>query len=235
MGDFYFQLSQLGNTTSPFDIFGWHVYPSYQFVDSQDNLLLNPQQHWREETPTIFALPQGILQGANILGRDDSNKDIWLTEFGWNSAKGSPQDINNECPYQEPQWVTKTDQAFFVGPAFDILFKETAWPNTSRASITKAFWYQYQDTASYRLDSDCRSVVAAADPPSWWVSEYRRGVYPAAPNDVLVNWWFGLHDGNLNPNPSLCPFKAYPEWTTCYQFDNVVYLPTISKQQVAGQ
>lgn len=104
----------------------------------------------------------------------------------------------------------------------------TAWPNTTRPAITKAFWYQYQDTSSWRPNADCRSSVVAANSPSWWVSEYRRGLYPSAPNDILVNWWFGLFDGNMGPNPAFCPYANYPEWATCYQFDQTVYLPVIA-------
>jgi hypothetical protein len=231
MDAFYIGMGTEGALVSPFDVFGLHVYPSYDYVDGQGKLLLNPQLHWRAKSPTIFVDAQRILQGNNSLSRNDSDKDIWLTEFGWNSAKGSEQDIKNECPNQEAQWVTKDEQAIYLGSAFDILFKETAWPGTTRPSITKAFWYQYHDTASWRPRSDCFSSVASAESPSWWVSEYRRGVYPAAEDDTLVNWWFGLYDGNLDPNLSLCPFKVYPEWTTCYTFDAFVYLPAVSNQQ----
>lgn len=131
--------------------------------------------------------------------------------------------------------MDKYDQKIFIGPAFDILFKETAWPNSVRPSITKAFWYQYQDTSSYRRWSDCFSGVTSADSQSWWVSGYRRGIYPAASDDVLVNWWFGLYDGNLAANPSLCTFRNYPEWATCYQLDTQVYLPALSGQQAVAQ
>lgn len=234
--------SEHNSTETPFDLFAVHPYPSGQYVDANDNYLLAPDDMWLAELPSVFDKFHQVLLGLdNVLGRDDSDKDIWVTEFGWNSAKGSEQDNADVCVAAEENWVTRGEQENYLATGLSVLFENTAWPDEDRQSITKAFWYQYRDTgAELNALSDC---VDWPDRSSY--SWYRTYMYnylfgPDEEESVDVPWSFGLYDGNFQPKYGThCAFKEYPNWPdACYNFDYLVFLPVINSGtavSVAGE
>jgi len=233
LADVYAALeSEHNSIETPFDLFAVHPYPSGQYVDANGNFLLAPDDMWLTELPTVFDKFQQVLLGRdNVLGRDDSDKDIWVTEFGWNSAKGSEQDNADVCVAAEKDWVTQGEQENYLANGLSILFEDTAWPDEDRQSITKAFWYQYRDTgAELNVLSDC---VDWPDRNSYsWYRTYMYN-YLFGPDDeesVVVPWSFGLYDGNFQPKDGThCAFKEYPNWPdACYNFDYLVFLPVIN-------
>ena len=223
--------SEHNSAETPFDLFAVHPYPSGQYVDANGNFLLAPGDMWLAELPTVFSKFHDTLLGINALNRNDSDKDIWVTEFGWNSAKGSDQDNEDVCIAAEEDWVTEGQQENYLATGLNILFEDTAWPNEDRQSITKAFWYQYRDTgAELNVLSDC---VDWPDRNSynWYLSYMYNYLFgPSEDEVVVVPWSFGLYDGNFQPKYGThCAFKEYPNWPdACYNFDYQVFLPTIN-------
>lgn len=215
---------------TPFDVFAVHPYPSRDYVDAQKKYLLAPTLAWKKESPHIFRKFQTVLLGDNALTRNDSNKETWVTEFGWNAAKGSTQDQQNACLAAEEVWVTLDEQASYLASGFDILLKETAWPGENRQSITKAFWYSYNDTG-VNLNS-LRDCVAWPDRASfsWYLTYVYTAFFgPNAEESTEVPWNFGLYHGDWRPKTlTHCAFSAWPFWPdNCISFDHTVYLPVI--------
>lgn len=239
---FYLALQDLGGPATPYDIFALHPYPSYEYANVNTGLLLDPYEHWLAEDNTILTKFQRGMQGVNALGRNDSDKEIWITEFGWNSAKGSPADMDNRCITVEGPWVTNLTQAVYLANGFDVLFTDTQWPNevVARAAVTKVFWYQYRDTSLGINQSDCTPGQPSPPilSPSWWDSWLRRIFGPPTPaspeQQIIIPWSFGLYDGNFSPKLAHCTFKLYPFANDCYQFDHRSYLPDIDSEPSAA-
>lgn len=230
------------NAATPFDIFAIHPYPSEQYVDANGKRLLHPNDFWLAESPTVFDKFHNVLLGIdNDLDRNDSNKDIWVTEFGWNSAKGSQADNDDACPAVEELWVTAGEQEYYLARGLDILFKDTTWPGEDRQSITKAFWFQYRDF-SIRVNGE-ENCVEWPDRSSfsWYLSYMYYYLFgPPVEGDVDIPFSFGLYNGweNETYQPKagvLCAFKEYPDWPqACYNYDYQVFLPLINAEAAAS-
>ncbi|HUW14175.1 MAG TPA: hypothetical protein VM537_30920, partial [Anaerolineae bacterium] len=194
---------------APFDILGIHPYLSTLYRDGSGQLLRDPKDYLRYESPTIIAKFQDILAGSNPAGIDDGQKDIWATELGWNSARGA-----ETCAAIRDQLVYRSEQAQFLRDGFDILLRETAWDDGA-AGVSKVFWYQYRDTGVFL---DCGgtgggSGAAMGAPllsPSWHGSALAQAQASLAPDGgQLVHWWFGLYDGAFVAKPAQVAFQAY--------------------------
>ena len=115
---------------------------------------------------------------------DDSDKTVWVTEVGWNSALRS----NNRPSCLAAILVPEAQQANYLKPLLDILFTEvTLWNKPGTHAVDKVFWYQYMD-------------VGVANP-----CHYRR-----SPGNQ--DWWFGLYRGDkVTAKPIWCAYQAYPD------------------------
>ncbi len=195
------------STTSPaYNVFALHPYPSTMYRYSDGRLMVDPQDYLHYESPTIIKKFQDEL-AAN----GQASKPIWATELGWNSAAGSPPAQN--CVAINEALVTSGAQASHLTTSFDILFKETGW-TSNLPGVTKIFWYQYRDTGTC---VKCSTVVAAsgAQAFTWspsWNARFSGATCPADAPD-LVDWWFGLYQGDFVPKLAQFSFGCYPR--TC--------------------
>ena len=222
-------------TPSPFDILAIHPYFSVEY--DPGNLKLKPAAYLlRNEigAPTII---HKFL--AEMAQHGDGNKAVWVTELGWNSAIDSPLSAN--CPAINNQLVDHEQQAAFLQESFDILFKQTAWdwlnpelalqisesstaesstsgPSLTVPSITKIFWFQYRDTG---IQIDCnrtQSRMSASEQAQSGARELE-----------VVDWWYGLFDGNFQPKAAHDAFRCYPHAVSGAGCVHGVFLPTIQK------
>jgi len=238
LSDFYTALRINHNSVAtPFDIFGIHPYPSTQYTDATGKRLLDPDLYLHKGAPTIFDKFHTVLKGLNNLSRNDSNKDIWVTEIGWNSAVGSDASLKHTCMAAEELWVTPDQQTAYLPASFNILFKETAWPSENRASVTKIFWYQYRDTSlNLNKSTQCLNWPAKGS-ISWYLTDWYRYLFgPSTTDSVTVPWSYGLYNGDFQPKFGVfCTFKTYPNAPDdCYNFNHRVYLPIIQGQSVTA-
>lgn len=214
----------------PFDIFALHPYPSGDYRNGTGEILLNPWDYmYRDEGkgPTIIHKFM-----AEMARQGDENKPIWVTEIGWNSARGSA--ISENCPAINQTLVSPSAQAIYLVNGFDVLFQKSAWdwqryPATI-AGVRKVFVYQYRDTG---VNKECNAVTTAALPsPSWYDSYLARFVFPAEAASV-VDWWFGLYDGHdvPEPKPAECTFRQYPAADTvrdCLGMSYDLFMPLVT-------
>ncbi|MEZ4708660.1 MAG: hypothetical protein R3A44_15740 [Caldilineaceae bacterium] len=172
---------------------------------------------------------------AEMARRGDENNPIWVTEIGWNSARGS--EISENCPAINQTLVSRSAQALFLINGFDVLFQKSAWDWQSYpaaiAGVRKVFVYQYRDTGA---NKECNAVSAATYPsPSWYDSYFARFVFPEESASV-VDWWFGLYDGNdiPQPKPVECTFRQYPAESVisdCFDLVHDLFLPVVSSPE----
>lgn len=199
-----------------YDVFALHPYLSTMYRYSDGRLMVDPQDYLHYESPTIIKKFQ-----IELAANGHANKPIWATELGWNSAAGSSLSAN--CPAINEALVTAQAQAHYLARSFDILFKETGW-NATTPGIVKIFWYQYRDTGAC---VKCSAAVAAGSgqpfgwSPSWNVQRSAASCPTDRPN--LVDWWFGLYQGDFVPKPAQGAFGCYPKICTAY-------LPMLERQ-----
>ncbi|OIO95176.1 MAG: hypothetical protein AUK03_05795 [Anaerolineae bacterium CG2_30_64_16] len=198
------------STTSPaYDVFALHPYPSTMYRYWDNRLMVNPQDYLHYESPTIVKKFQDVLTA-----RGHAYKSIWATELGWNSAAGSPPAQN--CAAINEALVTRWTQASYLTKSFDILFKETGW-TSYLPGVIKIFWYQYRDTGAC---INCQAAAAAggaqafAWSPAWNVLAPGATCPPERPN--LVDWWFGLYQGDFVSKPAQAAFGCYPRTCSAY-------------------
>jgi hypothetical protein len=150
--------------------------------------------------------------------KGDANKKVWVTEVGWNSAKGKP---NPGCVPND-EMVTEQEQADYLYRSFHILLDEVP-------AVQKVFWYQYMDTGTQHLScpssstSNGNTAIAVGSMPMDW-----RGYVPAGIDYISLaanpnsRWEFGLYRGDkVSLKPAGCAFKLYPD--ECIK----VFLPLI--------
>ncbi len=196
-------------TSLAYDVFALHPYPStlYRYWDGR--LMVTPQDYMHYENPTIIRKFQDEL-AAN----GHAYKTIWATELGWNSAAGSPPAQN--CAAINEALVTRWAQASYLTKSFDILFKETGW-TSHLPGVIKIFWYQYRDTGAC---INCAAAAAASGAqafawsPAWNALAPGATCPPERPN--LVDWWFGLYQGDFVPKPAQAAFGCYPRTCSAY-------------------
>ena len=203
-------LQVYGSATSlTYDVFALHPYPSTQYRYWDGRLMVNPQDYMHYDSPTIIKKFQDVLSA-----RGHAYKSIWATELGWNSAAGSPPAQN--CAAINEALVTRWAQASYLTKGFDILFKETGW-TPYLPGVTKVFWYQYRDTGAC---INCQAAAAAggaqafAWSPAWNVLTPGATCPPERPD--LVDWWFGLYQGDFVPKPAQAAFACYPRTCGAY-------------------
>jgi len=203
-------LQVYGSGTSPtYDVFALHPYPSTMYRYSDGRLMVAPQDYLHYDSPTIVRKFQDVLTA-----RGHAYKSIWATELGWNSAAGSPPAQN--CAAINEALVTRWAQASHLTKSFDILFKETGW-TSYLPGVTKIFWYQYRDTGAC---VNCQAAAAASGAqafawsPAWNVLAPGATCPPERPN--LVDWWFGIYQGDFVPKPAQAAFGCYPRTCTAY-------------------
>ncbi len=121
--------------------------------------------------------------------------------------------------------MDRTTQAHYLRSGFDILFTETGW-DAYTPSVTKIFWYQYRDTGAC---VNCQTALAASSlsrsqifswSPSWNAASAGAQCPPERPD--LVDWWYGLYQGDFVPKPAESAFRQYPQ--------RPIWLPTILRQ-----
>ncbi len=184
----YDALDQDWGGARPFDILA--VHPYFRYVDGK--YILDPNEYlWDDSEP-----PQTILDPYldYMASRGDGDKDIWITELGWNSALDNPA-IEN-CPGMKAWCVGRAVQAQYLADSFDILFNEVEDPQGNHDRVKAIVWYQYHDTASKAEEIARRMGI---DPAT--VSPDPEAVCPA-------DW--GLVDGNREPKLSYWAFQTYP-------------------------
>jgi hypothetical protein len=185
----YDDLDQDWEGARPFDILAVHPY----FTKPEDSdYILDPNEYlWDEGDPPQTTLDPYLDYMAS---RGDGDKDIWITEIGWNSALDNPA-IEN-CPGMKAWCVGRAVQAQYLGDAFDILFNEVEDPEGNHDRVKAIVWYQYHDTAA-KVEEIAR----------------RMGVDPATlspdPEAVCPADW-GIVDGNKEPKLSYWAFQTYP-------------------------
>ncbi len=112
--------------------------------------------------------------------------------------------------------MTRWAQASHLTKSFDILFKETGW-TSSLPGVTKIFWYQYRDTGAC---INCQAATAASGAQAFAWSLAWNALAPGAtcpperPN--LVDWWFGIYQGDFVPKPAQAAFGCYPRTCSAY-------------------
>jgi hypothetical protein len=146
--------------------------------------------------------------------REVDDKDIWITELGWNSALSNPA-IEN-CPGMKAWCVDILDQARHLRDSFDILFQEVEDPGGNTDRVKKIVWYRYLDAAS--------EAVEIAEEMSISLDEVAADPQAVCPDD------WGLVDGNREPKPSYQQYKIYPE-SLPY---GVMHLPIVLKDYSGG-
>jgi hypothetical protein len=203
---------------SPYNVFALHPYVSTLYRYPDGRLMVNPVDYMHAELPTIM---EKFLTRLSTNG--DAFKRIWATELGWNSAIDSLHSAG--CNAISEALVDRASQAHYLTSGFDILFTETGWSAYS-PSITKIFWYQYRDTGAC---VDCQTALAASSlsssqsfswSPSWNAASAGAQCPPEQPD--LVDWWYGLYQGDFVPKPAEDAFRRYPQ--------RPMYLPTILRQ-----
>jgi hypothetical protein len=186
----------------PFDILAVHPY----FVRVAGEFVLDPTVYlWSVGTPPGTTLDAYLDFMAS---RGDEDKDIWITEIGWNSALDNPAIAN--CPDIAPWCVTRNLQARYLADSFDILLHEVEDPEGRRDRVKAVFWYQYQDTAT--------SLAMLAEKVPMLSQELLSDLRTVCPAD------WGLVDGNREPKPSY--------WAYRFQGlvqDQAIYLPLITR------
>jgi hypothetical protein len=171
----------------PFDILAVHPY----FVIRSGVFILDPNVYlWDVSNPAHTTLDKYL---AYMASRGDGEKDIWITEIGWNSALDNP--AIEDCPDIKPWCVTRAVQAQYLHDGFDILFEEVEDPQGSHDRVQTIVWYQYQDTGSSLAD-----MAAKLSLPLDGLADDPQTVCPA-------DW--GLVDGARQPKPSYWGFQAY--------------------------
>jgi hypothetical protein len=185
----------------PFDILAVHPY----FVIRQGQFILDPKIYLYEvDDPSRTTLDKYL---AYMASRGDGDRDIWVTEIGWNSALDNP--AIEDCPEIKPWCVTRAQQAEYLRDSLDILLNEVEDPQGNRHRVKAVVWYQYQDTTSTLAE------LAAK------LSLNLEGL-PYDPQTVCPADW-GLADGNREPKPAYWAYQAYQgRW--------VVYAPLIVKE-----
>jgi hypothetical protein len=172
----------------PFDILAVHPY----FIRVGGQYILDPNVYlWDDSEP-----PQTILDPYldYMAARGDSDKDIWITEIGWNSALDNPAIIG--CPEIKPWCVGRAVQAQYLRDSFDILFNEVEDPLGNHDRVKAIVWYQYHDTTS-TLEEMARRM--SIDPAT----------LPSDPETICPADW-GLVDGNREPKLAYWAFQTYP-------------------------
>lgn len=192
LADVYVQLNtQLGGAR-PFDILALHPY----FASIYD---LDPgvyMYQWQELDPGDVTIIDKFVTTMN--NNSDFNKDIWVTEIGWNSAKGDP---NVGCLANEV--VTAWQQALYLKSSFDILFGQAP-------RVKKIFWYQYLDVG----DPNVCPAINGATTTTNLLGRHASvdGDFQPANSATAYPWWFGLYQGDkTTPKPAQCAFAAYPQ------------------------
>jgi hypothetical protein len=183
----------------PFDILAVHPY----FIKRSGLPILDPNVYlWEESSPSQTVLDVYLDYMAS---RGDGDRDIWITEIGWNSALDNPAIAN--CQELVPWCVGRMLQARYLGDSFDILFNEVEDPQGNHDRVKKIFWYQYQDTAV--------SLAKLAEKLPVRVDDLG-----GEPSTICPADW-GLVDGNRAPKSSYRAYQVYPRRL------DMVYLPVI--------
>lgn len=186
----------------PFDILAVHPY----FVRVLGEFVLDPTVYlWTNGTP-----PETILDMYLdfMASRGDEDKEIWITEIGWNSALDNPVIAN--CPDIAAWCVTRNLQARYLADSLDILLHQVEDPQGRRDRVKAVFWYQYQDTAT--------SLAMLAEKVPMLSRELVSDLRTVCPAD------WGLVDGNRAPKPSYWTYRFYG-----LPRDEAIYLPVVTR------
>ncbi len=191
--------------TRPFDMLAVHPY----FVVRSGQFILDPNVYlWEPDDPSRTILDKYL---AYMASRGDGDKDIWITEIGWNSALDNPA-IEN-CPGIKPWCVTRAQQAQYLRDSMNILLTQVEDPAANHDRVKAVVWYQYQDTASTLAELAAKLSIDLES-------------LPYDPQTVCPADW-GLVDGNRAPKPSYWAYRAYGRgWT--------VYLPAVLRSNLPG-
>jgi hypothetical protein len=182
------------NGARPFDILAVHPY----FIVRQGQFILDPNIYlWEQEDPRRTILDKYL---AYMASRGDSDKDIWITEIGWNSALDNP--AIEDCPAIKAWCVTRAQQAQYLRDSLDILLKEVEDPEGNHDRVKAVVWYQYQDTGSTLAEMAAKLSISLDG-------------LPHDPQTICPADW-GLVDGSREPKPAYWAYQAYRRRWTLY-------------------
>ncbi|MGD9375691.1 MAG: PKD domain-containing protein [Anaerolineae bacterium] len=187
----------------PFDILAVHPY----FTWKDGAYVLDPNDYlWGDGDPPPTTLDAYLDYMA---ARGDGDKEIWVTELGWNSALDNPAVEN--CPGIKPWCVDRATQAQYLGDSFDLLLNAVEDPLGNHDRVGTIVWYQYHDTAW--------SVAEMAR----WLSVDAATI--AADPDAICPADWGLVDGNRAPKPAYWAYQAYPQRAAGWQLVSFTATP----------
>ncbi|NJM39648.1 MAG: hypothetical protein HC853_02185 [Anaerolineae bacterium] len=202
-----FELREIQQVALPFDIMAIHPYPdgARGLKDARD-----PRNY-------LYAFDSPMIPGETIIdrfvrameGNGTNQIDIWITELGWNSSKGTV----GRPTCQEPVLVTEREQGPFIKAGFDVLLN-----NVYKKAVKKLFVYQYMDVGS--------SNVCVLHQISHMTRNNPTTLNNPNDRDVVYDWLFGLYRSDKHTaKPSECWFRVYP--ASCPP-DRSVYLPMVT-------
>lgn len=189
----------------PFDYFALHPY-----FDDTHGLDPSMYMHASEHMTPTLGDRTIIDKFVRIMeAKGDAGKKIWITEVGWNSAKG---ESNVNCLANVV--VDIVSQAIYLKKGFDILYNEAR-------SVDKIFWYQYMDTRSDACNT------ASPQHTVWSVPKPARDLFDPYSPTANEPGYYGLYGADKHtPKLSQCAFAAYPQ--PCAQIRSL-FLPLILK------
>lgn len=229
----------------PFDIFALHPYFTEEYVNSENKPELDPAYYMRGDITarpaTIIKKFRENLDNPVLFGQNELGKPHWVTEVGWNSAKGTMP-----CPNYQNLVVDEAQQACYLQRGFHSLFNLTP-------TVSKVFWFNYHDTSYPVSTAECGTTSGApplshVPSPSWAQSDSGQYLLRASGvSDVVIPWGYGLYHGNIQldipeeqkvkpaqrafqrwPQTDTACMEPWPQLPTLDDFKNKVYLPTIN-------
>lgn len=186
----------LDSAPYPFDLAAVHPYHG---PDTDPNRYL----HDGDNYPSILNNIRAVMNA-----KGDGGKPIWVTEIGWNT--------NTTYWPCVPPSVTLQQQAQYLDDGLTILLIEDTTP--------KAYWYQYQDIGM-EVEECTVAMAQAAGSHGRYRPDLSNpvpvGSSPANPNNVVIDWWYGLVHGDYAHKPS---YDAYIDFRR-----HDVFLPAVLK------
>jgi hypothetical protein len=204
----YNRLDNEQGRARPFDIFAIHPYRDANYSQDPSVYMVQPGEMPDPSDRTII---DKFVRTMEANG--DSDKKVWITEVGWNSALGEPNAL--------PLVVDKTTQASYLQKGFDILLNQAR-------SVDKVFWYKYQDEITQMSAPNFNRLMTGED---WRIRHPVADPFDYSTLSVAVPGFWGLytHISKLDPKPSRCAFQYYPQ--RCPDLRWNIFLPLILRGQ----
>jgi len=204
----YNRLDNEQGRARPFDIFAIHPYRDANYSQAPSVYMVQPDEMPDPSDRTII---DKFVRTMEANG--DAGKKVWVTEVGWNSALGEPN--------APPLVVDKITQAFYLQKEFDILLDQAR-------SVDRVFWYKYQDEITQMSAPNFNRLMTGED---WRIRHPATEPFDYSAPSVAAPGFWGLytHIHKLDPKPSRCAFKYYPQ--RCPDLPWLDFLPLIRRGQ----